>query len=265
MQVHTVLWKCTLCWESAHHAVKVHTVLWKCTLCYESAHCAERMHTMLWKCTLCYESAQCAVRVQTVLWKCTPWYVKCTPCCESAHHAVRLHTLIWKCTPWYVKCTPCYESAHHAVRVHTVLWQCTLCCQHNIQQFTIQTHTSFKWQYSVQSTITKILNTHAFYTVRFEVLKAVLLSIHIFWDGSLCRRVSDCWSFNGLQCLGLQGRAVFQLKMNMLRNFAMYGSTHTATLCHIPQNLNPPFMLILNFYRSNVTQSNYLLYMLHLV
>jgi len=209
----TVLWECTPCCENAHCAVRVHIMLWECTSCCESAHCAVRLHTVLWKCTLCYDSTHCAMTVHTVLWQ---------------------YTL-------------CYDSTHCAMTVHTVLWQYTLCCQHNIQQFSMQTHTSYKWQYSVQSTITKILNTHAFYAVRFEVLKAVLLNIHVFWDGSLCCRVSGYWSVTGSQCLDLQGQAILHLKMNMLCYFATCGTTHTATLCHISQNLNAPFMLILNF------------------
>jgi hypothetical protein len=59
----------------------------------------------------------------------------------------------------------------------------------NILPCTLTGYMSERIQF--KAALTRYLNTHSFYIVRFEALSAVLLRIHISWDVSLSCRMSD--------------------------------------------------------------------------
>jgi hypothetical protein len=84
---------------------------------------------------------------------------------------------------------------------------------------------------------------------RYEVLTAAPLRIHHYWDMALCCSVNgSSYSEGRVSSLSRvtqykKNTSVFltawPLKIKTLHSFQMLETTHSATQCHIPEDLNP--------------------------
>jgi hypothetical protein len=76
------------------------------------------------------------------------------------------------------------------------------------------------------------------------ILTALLLKIQVSWDGTLCHSVSGSLHSGRLRCHYHHHQAAQENKLALLdpeeegTMIAAPGTTHPATQCHIPEDLN---------------------------